>query len=212
MKSKSTQIVLLSTTICFMIFNIKLLLLTKEQSEALNNSKRQLIYLEHVEYMYDNSKDLAITRFKYEQYKIGDATIYMGSDNKTIIPILSIIDKPKLVLGLNRNMCRPCVEGAFTLLKEFYPDFESNSNLICIADIDQRFKDDYYGKKVVSFLEKDDFPLYQIDTKPFFFILDKDLSVKRLFITDDTSPDLTKEYLKIIKEFYPEISNAQPVN
>ncbi len=126
----------------------------------------------------------------------------MGSNNVNIIPILSIIDQPKLVLGLNQNMCRPCVEAVFNDIKEFFPDFETNPNILCIADIEQRFKDNYYNKEVISFHKKDDFPLYDIETKPYFFILDKDLCVKMLFITDISSPELTKEYLKIIKKRY----------
>lgn len=47
--------------------------------------------------------------------------------------------------------------------------------------------------------------MYEIKIMPYFFILDKDLRVKLLFITDKTSPELTKEYLKIIKERYMEI-------
>ncbi|MDR2968730.1 MAG: hypothetical protein LBV32_03885, partial [Tannerellaceae bacterium] len=66
----------------------------------------------------------------------------------------------------------------------------------------QRFKDDYYGKKVVSFLQKEDYPLYEIIMMPYFFILDEDLCVKFLFITDKTSPELTKEYLKMTKHRY----------
>lgn len=36
------------------------------------------------------------------------------------------------------------------------------------------------------------------------FVFDKDLYVKLLFITDKTSPELTADYLKIIKERYLE--------
>ncbi|MCD7933205.1 MAG: hypothetical protein LUH15_18655 [Tannerellaceae bacterium] len=121
------------------------------------------------------------------------------------MPIHSITNQPKLVVGLNQNMCRPCVEGVFNDIKEVFPDFDSNPNIICIAEIEQRFKDDYYGKKVISFQQKEAYPLYKIDSMPYFFILDKDLCVKLLFITDKTSPELTKEYLKIIKERYTEI-------
>lgn len=40
-----------------------------------------------------------------------------------------------------------------------------------------------------------------------FFIFDKDLCAKLLFITDQTSPELTKEYLKMIRERYMDIWN-----
>ena len=86
-------------------------------------------------------------------------------------------------------------------LKQFFLIL-NQIRILYAADIEQRFKDDYYGKKVVSFHQKEDYPLYEIETTPYFFILAKDLCVKLLFITDTTSPELTKEYLKIIKDRY----------
>ena len=160
MKNKSTQIVLKCTLAGFLLFNIGLLFLNQQYKNKLNSTKQKLEHLENIEIMFEVSKETTVTRFKYEQCNIGNSTIYLGSDNKTLIPALSI------------------------------------------ADIEQRFKDDYYGKKVVSFHQKEDYPLYEIETTPYFFILDKDLCVKLLFITDTTSPELTKEYLKIIKDRY----------
>jgi len=205
MKKKSTQIILLSIAVCFLLFNIGLLFLVQMHKNELNNTRNRLEHLENVEFMFEASKEITVTRFKYEQYSIGNSYIYLGANNNKPIPLHSITNKPKLVLGLNQNMCRPCIEGVFADVKEIFPDFESNPNIICIADIEQRFKDDYYGKKVISFHQKDDFPLYEIVAMPYFFILDKDLCVKLLFITDKTSPNQTKKYLKIIKERYPNI-------
>lgn len=189
----------------FLLFNIGLLFLNQLNKNELNSTKHRLEHLENIEIMFEVSKEITATRFKYEQRNIGDSYIYSGSDNNTLIPIPSITNRPKLVIGLNQNMCRPCAKGVFANIKEVFPDFESNPNIICIAEIEQRFKDDYYGKKVISFHQKDNFPLYEIDSTPYFFILDKDLCVKLLHITDKTSTELTKEYLKIIKERYMDI-------
>lgn len=205
MKKKSTHIVFISIAVCLLLFNIGLLLLLQMHKNELNSTKYWLEHLENVEFMFETSKEITVTRFKYEQLSIRDSYIYFGSDRNALIPVHFITGQPKLVLGLNQNMCRPCVEGVFADIKEIFPDFESNTNIICIADIEQRFKDDYYGKKVISFHQKNDFPLYQIVEKPYFFILDKDLCVKLLFITDKMSPELTKEYLRTIKERYNEI-------
>lgn len=205
MKEKSTQIILICTVACLLLFNIGLLLLNQLHKSELKSTKHSLKHLENIEIKFIVSKETTVARFKYEQLNIGNSSIYLGADNKTLFPVHSITDQPKLVIGLNHNMCRPCVEEVFAYMQEIFPDFKSNPNIICIADIERRFKDDYYGMKVVSFQQKDNFPLYEIDTKPYFFILDKDLCVKLLFITDTTSPELTKEYLKIIKERYTDI-------
>lgn len=207
MKEKSTQTILKCVVACFLLFDIGLLFLNRQQKEELHNTRLKLKHLEDIEIMFEVSKETTVARFKYEQCSIGNSSIYIGSDNKTLIPVQSITNRPKLVIGLNQNMCRPCVEAVFADIKEVFPDLKSNPNIICIADIERRFKDDYYGKKVVSFHQKDDYPLYEIETTPYFFIFDKDLCAKLLFITDQTSPELTKEYLKMIRKRYMDIWN-----
>ncbi len=202
MKSRSLQIVLICVVICLALFNIKLLINIQNSNSDLEKAKNEIHLLENIEFIFQRFKDITMLSLEYDQFYIGESSMYIGSNNKTNVPITSIVDKPKLIIGLNQNMCLPCVKSAFEIIKEFYPDFESNSNILCIADIEQRFKDDYYGKQVISFQDVEDFPLYNIDTKPYFFILDKDLSVKRLFITDDASPEVTREYLKIINKHY----------
>ena len=105
MKNKSTQIVLKCTLAGFLLFNIGLLFLNQQYKNKLNSTKHELEHLENIEIKFEVSKETTVTRFKYEQCNIGNSTIYLGSDNKTLIPALSITDRPKLVIGLNQNMC-----------------------------------------------------------------------------------------------------------
>ena len=204
MKFKPTQIILTGIVACLLLCNIILLFGQQKYKTGLETVLQRIQTLKNTEFMFKDSKEITITRFKYEQFTIGDISIYTGSDRNSLMPVRNIAEQPKLVLGLNGNMCRPCVEGVIAELKAFFSDYETNENIICIADIEQRFKDNYYNKNVISFQQKDDFSLYEIEA-PYFFILDKDLVVKLLFITDKTSPELTKEYLKIIKDRFPDI-------
>ena len=127
MKNKSKSIILLCITICFLLFNVGLLFLIQLYKTELNNVKHRLEHLESIEFMFDESKGITINRFKYEQYSIGNSPIYVGSNDGNIIPILSITDQPKLVVGLNQNMCRPCVEAVFNDVKEFFSWFRNQS-------------------------------------------------------------------------------------
>jgi len=207
MKFKFTYIILIFIVACLLLCNIGLLYLHQKDKSKLENTIHNISKLENlkgIEFMFEESKAITKTSFKYEQYNIGDVYIYTGSDNNALQSVRNITNKPKLVMGLNKNMCSPCIEGVLFILQEFFPDYKTNPNIICIADIEQRFKDNYFNMKVISFHQKGDFPLYEID-KPYFFILDKDLYVKLLFITSNASPEMIKEYLKIIKLRYPEI-------
>jgi hypothetical protein len=208
---KSTRIIFISIVGCLLIFDIYLLHLhgqDKTKIEALHRNANKAKYLREVEFSFTVFKELTITRFKHEQCPIGNVDVYTGLDKQTRQPLQNLVKRPKLVLGANQNVCSSCsiygVLGVLDELKIIFPDYEKNPNILYIADIEERFKDNYFGKKVISFLQKEDFPLYELGT-PYLFILDKDLVVKMLFITDKTSPELTKKYLEIIKERYPDI-------
>lgn len=131
MKNKSTQIVLKCTLAGFLLFNIGLLFLNQQYKNKLNSTKQKLEHLENIEIMFEVSKETTVTRFKYEQCNIGIQLSIYALITKPSIPALSITDWPKLVIGLNQNMCRPCVEGVFAHIKEVFPDFESNPDIIC---------------------------------------------------------------------------------
>ena len=209
LKGKLTQIGLVTTVTCFLILNVVLIFMNQEQKSRLRDTKEEVKNLadqkEHAKFMFEIFKSSIQRGFEYDGEDIVESAIYRGSDRKTLMPLRSITDQPKLVIGLNQNMCAPCVENAFAEIEAVFPDFESNPNIICIADIEERFKNDYYGKKVVSFVQEEAYPLYALKAMPYFFILDKDLCVKLLFVTDNTAPELVKEYLKIIKKRYPGI-------
>ena len=64
----------------------------------------------------------------------------------------------------------------------------------------------FWLKQALSFHREEDFPLYK-SGMPYLFVLDRDMSIKMLFITDKASPDLTGEYLAVIKKRFPDIEN-----
>ncbi|MDR3340284.1 MAG: hypothetical protein LBT25_09400 [Candidatus Symbiothrix sp.] len=169
---------------------------------TLNKAFERTDHLRSVEYLYKVSKEITKIRLQYERYPITNHEIYAGSDTTKIMSIESLVDKPKLIFGSSQNMCLPCIYSVLDQLAEIMPDYSNNENIIFIADIENRLKNNYHNKKVISFIRKEDFPLYEIGA-PYLFILDKDMLVKMLFITDKTNPELTKEYLKMVKKRFP---------
>jgi hypothetical protein len=187
---------------CLLIFNIRLFHINRQNKvviETLTKELDRIGYLLEFEYLYKASKELNIFILRNEQYPLKNYEIYIGADKNKVIPIETLIDKPKLIFGSSQNMCSPCIYSVLDKLKEVFPDYIENENILFVADIEQRLKDNYHHKKVVSFENEEDFPLYK-SGMPYFFILDEDMMIKMLFITDKVSPDLTKEYLTLIKE------------
>ena len=111
---------------------------------------------------------------------------------------------PKLVFGSSQNMCPPCIYDIIDIIEEIFPDYKVNDRIIFIADVEQRFKENYHNKILLNFLKKSEFPLRDFRV-PYLFILDENITVKMLFITDKENPQLTKEYLKSVKRIFPEL-------
>jgi alkyl hydroperoxide reductase subunit AhpC len=169
--------------------------------KALNEDFEKVSALYDVEYLYKVSKELIKLQLRYEQYPLNNCEIYTGSDTSKIMSIKTLINKPKLIFGSSGNMCPPCIETVIEQLREIIPDYSHNDDIIFVADIEKRLKNNYYDKQVFSFCNKKDFPLYKIGA-PYLFVLDEDMVIKMLFITNKSTPELTSEYLKTIKRLY----------
>jgi hypothetical protein len=176
----------------------------KTVMETLNKELNKTGYLREFEYLYKASKEVTVFRLQHELYPLANSKVYIGADKNRTFPIESLIDRPKLVFGSSQNMCSPCIYAVLDKLKEVFPDYEGNENILFMADIEQRLKDNYHHKKTVSFVKEEDFPLCK-SGMPYLFVLDRDLVIKMLFITDKTSPELTKEYLAVIKKRFPDL-------
>ncbi len=121
---KLSKTILICTIICLLLFNFWLLHLHQQDKNKLGKFTQNMNRIEHlkeVEFMFKVAKEITATRFKYEQCSIDAGThVYIGSDKNVLTPIHSIVDCPKLVLGLNQDMCSPCVYGVLDDLKSFF--------------------------------------------------------------------------------------------
>jgi hypothetical protein len=174
--------------------------------ETLNRELNKTGSLREFEYLYKASKEMTVFRLQNELYSLANRKVYFGADKSKVFPIENFVKRPKLIFGSSQNMCSPCVYAVLDKLKEVFPNYAENENILFIADIEQRLKENYHRKKVLSFYREEEFPLYK-SGMPYLFVLDRDMEIKMLYITDKTSPDLTGEYLAIIKNRFPGIEN-----
>jgi hypothetical protein len=158
-------IMLVCVTVCLAGLDGWLLYINNKDKiiiKILNEELEEVSVLYNVEYLYKVSKELVKLRLRYEQYPLNNCEIYTGSDTGKIMFIKALINKPKLIFGSSGSMCPPCIEAVIEQLKEIIPDYSHNDNIIFVADIEKRSKNNYHNKQVVSFRNKKDFPLYKI--------------------------------------------------
>jgi hypothetical protein len=169
--------------------------------ETLNRELSKAGNLREFEYLYKASKEMTVFRLQNELYSLANRKVYFGAEKSKVFPIEDLSECPKLIFGSSQNMCSPCVYAVLDKLKEVFPDYAENENILFVADIEQRLKENYHHKKVLSFYHEDEFPLYK-SGMPYLFVLDRDIAIKMLYITDKTSPDLTQIYLEEIRRKY----------
>lgn len=137
---------------------------------------------------------------------IHDLTAYWGND-QAFFNITELTNTPKLIFRYNLSMCTPCIEATLSSIKQVFPDYEKNQNIIfsCMG-LDSRLKRSFNGKVNLSFTQ-DNLPLpLEQHQVPYFFILDKDLKVKSLFVVPKGSKERIVNYLTITNKKYS-ISN-----
>jgi len=135
-----------------------------------------------------------------EMSDLRDPYVYSGKDSQKKMELSCKIKKPALVFRFSGEECNNCIEFVIKELKRTFPDFAGNDRVILlVSGINERQKEDYYGKPVTN-LYLDDLGLqFEKFSTPFLFILDNDKKCKMMFVPDKSFPELTKFYLETIK-------------
>jgi len=127
----------------------------------------------------------------------------MNNESAELIDILLQDENNKLVFRVSELNCSICVNHIVTKLKEHFPNYSLNSNIIIIYDSEKlRYSNGMYDKQAYLTNNRSILGLPAENTNlPFLFILNKDdMMAKMVFIPDKGMPELTDEYLKIIKK------------
>lgn len=159
-------------------------------------------------YHGDNLYDYfyAITRKKSEimaknELQPINPLFYIGKDTTHAINISNNISTNILCYYFSSQTCPPCLDHIYELIKKIFPDYMSRNDIIFISnDLEFRLRDDFYHKKIFwNNNKKLNMPLEKAGI-PTFFILDKDLQAKCVFLADKMTPEYIEDYLKIIKQ------------
>ncbi len=149
------------------------------------------------QYFYDNYKASVLSN----KIIANDCEVFFGNDTLESFKISKLLTNDVLFFRFSGNFCSGCNEFVIRRLQEHFDNFSESNKIILLGEnINPRLKEDYFGKKVLSY-KKDDLglPFEEFDF-PVMFVLDENRLVKTVFLPEKTFPGYFDNYLKYIKE------------
>ena len=142
-----------------------------------------------------------------ESVDLINPVIYIGNDTANKMNLFDLVRGKCLVFRFSGEACNLCIDFVINKLKSTFSDFAENDRILLIgSNINERVKEKYYGKQIISFVSQNlGLPFEEYNT-PFLFIIDRDRITKMFFIPEKSLPELTDIYLKNISERF--FSNA----
>jgi len=144
-----------------------------------------------------------------ESVEINNPEIYIGNDTANKMNLFDLVKGKCLVLRFSGEACNVCIDFVINRMKRTFSDFAENDRILLIgSNLNTRVKENYYGKKIISFYSGDlGLPFEEYNT-PFLFIIDRDRITKMFFIPEKTMPELTDFYMKnVFERFFNRYDN-----
>ena len=126
---------------------------------------------------------------------------YIGKDTIKNINVKDVIKEKALCFNFSSHTCPPCLDNIRDLIEKIFPDYKERNDIIFISnDMEFRLLGNFYEKPIFWNNNKRLGPAFEKSETPTFFILDKDLQAKCVFIADKMTPEYIEDYLQIIKQ------------
>ncbi len=190
MKKNIVELILLVfilTTSCYV------LILLLEQKENNDSKKIELMQMEKLDF------DLYFRQSIYEMF-VNNEMIIVNKPAVTKINSFVTNKGPLLVYRYSAFNCNECVEFGHNKLKEYFPDYKSNPNLLLMIS-NFPTKDTISYNKVLN-LDKVHLGLpIEAENHPFYFVLNEG-RVHHVFVPDKNFSEFTDLYLETIKKRY----------
>lgn len=139
--------------------------------------------------------------FQNELLLLNNSRVYLGNDTISSYNLLDNTKGTFLVFRFSGESCNTCIDFIISQLKAAFNNYSENNQILLVgSELNPRVKESFYGKKVLSFSDKNfGLPLEKYNT-PFLMVIDSTKMSKMVFIPDKAFPDITEAYLKNIKE------------
>lgn len=155
----------------------------------------------YADYLYYIRKQSLLIEHQHEG-QLFPSYITCGTDT-SLIDLSKTIISPTLVYYFPGQTCPPCLETIRDSIEKNFPDYQNKKNILFMSNnLEKVLYNNYLGKKIIKFYDKQNSLFSNCSTFPMFFILDSDMKIQHLFVIDKQTPMLTSYYLKIIKQRY----------
>jgi hypothetical protein len=143
--------------------------------------------------------ELFKTTVENEVLELNNPVVYKGNNTADKFDFFDIVQDKCLVFRFSGEACNICIDFVINRLKLSFKDFYNNDRIILVgSNINDRVKESYYGKQIISFCSEDLGLPYEKYNTPFLFIVDRDRICKMIFIPEKSLPELTDLYLNTI--------------
>jgi len=171
----------------FCVFVISVLFLSCQQNEKPANDHDQIrIFVNKLE-------EESLGQMLEEQ------TFYIGTDSLEMHPLEEL--SGLLCFYFSSETCTPCIIRTIDIIKEYISDYETNVEIQFVAvDFPVKYKEGYYGKKVLS-LEKNKLSIpLENHFAPFFFLIDGSRKIKSVHVVNKDDYERTADYLREMRD------------
>ena len=127
--------------------------------------------------------------------------VFFGIDSLNVLEFKTIADSCRIFFYFSSQSCPPCIQQIVHYIKDVWPDFENNEMIVFISpDLDSRYKQNYYGKEILTLSNGQlGIPLEK-EHVPFLFVLNHELVVEKLHIVNKNEFIKTLEFIKGINK------------
>jgi len=138
-----------------------------------------------------------------ECIKLNNPHVYIGNNLENNIKLFDLVNEECLVFRFSGEACNVCVDFILEKIKSRFLDFKDNKRILLVgSNINDRVKESYYGKQILSYSSEDLGIPFEEFNIPFLFIIDNDRICKMIFVPEKALPELTDLYLDTILNRY----------
>lgn len=183
------------------IYSMTFLLCTMLSLTSCSNNKKKLVNseFEFEKYIFEEIQKL---ENENEKQIIANQKFFIGNDSLKLFDLKDLLSKKRIIFWFSQNTCSPCIDRSVDIIKNVFPNYENNKQIIFISpDYPIRFRGNCYSKELLTLQNK--YFGIELEKKdvPFFLILNSQLQVESIHIVNKSLFSRTEEYLQEIKEF-----------